>query len=99
MSEQYAGQGSWDSSERLVTTIVAAVADHTGRDVADLDPLYEVVDSEALAELFKPRPNGQPRDNGARVEFTYAGCEVLVTGSSDITVRPTDRAHHSAPTD
>lgn len=61
--------------------IVRAIADREGIDVTDLeppayDPLYAVVDPEALDDLFRTRS-----DDGsvnASVQFEYAGYDVLV---------------------
>lgn len=69
-----------------VPSIVEAVADVTGTDVTDLDPLYEAIDTDALIALldsmergdFYRGPDGRPApENG--VTFEYEGCTVRVT--------------------
>ena len=87
MGDEYTVQGGWDSHEQVVVTLVSAVADCTGRDVLDLDPLYEVVEPEAVEQLFKPRHGDQMRGDRGHIRLTYAGCDVFVT-NSEITVRP-----------
>lgn len=69
--------------------VVAAVATATGRrpfhstgtdDAEPLDPLYDVLDPDALDVLF--RPGGER----GRVSFTYCGREVSVEGRDAVTV-------------
>ena len=66
--------------------VVTAVAEETGVDPMELDPLYNVVDSDALNTLLRSH---EPGADGAllEVEFVFAGCEVRVT--SDGTVQAT----------
>lgn len=87
-----------DSSESIdeaVLTAVSAVtgADRTpqetdGNDTASpaLDPLYTVIDPDALEALFQPIADGPHRDGS--VQFRYAGCEVTVRSNGRIRVRP-----------
>lgn len=66
--------------------VVTAVAEETGTDPMELDPLFNVVDSDALNTLLSSHDAGS---DGAllEVEFTYAGCEVRV--ASDGTAQAT----------
>jgi len=76
-----------DQSERMVSAIVSGVAACTGRRVTDLPPLYDVVDSEALEQVFASPPRSRRHSNDGRFVFTYAGCEVTVDGDDELTVR------------
>lgn len=71
--------------------VIAAVADALDVDPLELPPLYDVVDPDALDQLFD---HGSPAGgNGpGRVVFTMADCEVVVhsDGSVDVTA-PVDR--------
>lgn len=80
------------SVERAVETettvserVVSAVADVTGTDPVELEPLYTAVDSDALDALFEHSPAGVDR-TPARLEFTYSGCTVEVIGDGRVRV-------------
>lgn len=66
--------------------MVTAVADTLGTDPLDLDPLYHVIDPDALNRLFQ-RSTGIPQPNG-RVIFTMADCTVVVHSTGEIDVTP-----------
>ena len=83
----YTVQIDHDQSERRVSAIVSGVAACTGRGVTDLPPLYDVVDPEALEQVFASPLGSRRRSNGERFVFTYAGCEVMVDGDDELTVR------------
>ena len=76
-----------DQSERMVSAIVSGVATCTGRGVTDLPPLYDVVDSEALEQVFTSPLGSRRRSNDERIVFTYAGCEIVIDGGDELTVR------------
>ena len=76
-----------DQSERMVSAVVSGVAACTGRGVTDLPPLYNVVDSEALEQVFASPLGSRHRSNDERIVFTYAGCEVMIDGDDELTVR------------
>lgn len=68
--------------------VVEAVADREGVDVTDLEPpafepLYTVVDPDALDAVFAPTHDGKRRTSGS-VTFEYEGYTVTV--NSDGTV-------------
>ena len=76
-----------DQSERMVSAIVSGVAACTGRGVTDLPPLYNVVDPEALEQMFTSPRGSRRRSNDERIVFTYAGCEIVIDGDNELTVR------------
>lgn len=61
-----------------------AVADRR-QAVEDQQPLYEVVDPDALDSLFEPCPGSER--SGGRVCFAYEGHEVVVRGGDEVVVR------------
>lgn len=58
--------------------VVSAVAELTGSAPDSIDPLYTVVDPDALDALFEA-------DRG-RVAFTYCGCDVDVSADGSVHV-------------
>jgi hypothetical protein len=77
------GGERWEVSERIVTEVAAV----EGVDPVDLPPLYSTVDPEALERLSTSASDDTP----VRVEFPYAGVDLLIEYSDDVTVtvRPT----------
>lgn len=69
--------------ERVTEAIVRAVADVTGRDPMDLQPLATAIDPDAVEALFPQSPGGDPRS----LTFHYAGCRVTVDREA-VTVEP-----------
>lgn len=84
-----AGLGSTDADdeESVATTVVSAVADAKGVDPLDLDPLYDVVDGDALEAMFAARDGSSDLE----VRFSMAGCEVVVRAGGSVTVTPPTR--------
>lgn len=68
-------------NQQVSTRILEAVADQRGVDPLELQPLYEVVDPEALEAVFSSTVVGGNR--GGRIEFTYAGCRITITAGAD----------------
>ena len=86
-TEPYTARIDHGQSERMVSAVVSGVAACTGREVTDLPPLYDVVDPEALEQVFASPPGFRRRSNDKRIVFTYAGCEIVIGGDDGLTVR------------
>lgn len=71
-------------SDRVIT----AVANTKGMNPMNLDPLYEVIEPDALNALYKRDELGRAR-SPERVEFTYCGCEVVIAGKNSVSVSAT----------
>jgi hypothetical protein len=71
-----------DAPSAVVVKAVAAVDD---RGVGELDPLFDVVDPEALDALFEPTRRGGQRDAGT-VAFPYHGYEIRVRADGTIEI-------------
>jgi hypothetical protein len=71
----------------MVSAIVSGVVACTDRGVTDLPPLYNVVDPEALEQVFTSPPGSRRRSNDERIVFTYAGCEIVIDGGDELTVQ------------
>ncbi|RQG98011.1 HalOD1 output domain-containing protein [Natrarchaeobius chitinivorans] len=82
--------------ESTTVTIVQEISDRDGVRPTDLEPpLYEVVDTEALDALF--RSSGDDTDTATvRLEFTYRGYTVSVTGPQEVEIEPTRRSAESS---
>lgn len=82
--ESKGSSGEW--SRTISERVVEEVASVAGVEPTALDvPLYAVVDTDALDNLFGDRSAGfggvEPR-----VEFVYSGYEVVVTGNGAVSV-------------
>lgn len=75
-----------EDSDGVAETIVSAISAITDTDPVEMDPIHEVVDVDALEDLFGPTAGGTPRSGGI-VSFSYAGCAVTVEGTDRVKVR------------
>ena len=77
--------------ERISVAVVTAVADVLDRDPKTIEPLYDVVDLEALDALFGPTgANSRPVDG--QVTFSLEGCDVAVYANGRVEVVAHGRA-------
>lgn len=67
----------------IIDTVIAEVADAKGVDPLELNPLYTSVDPDALQAIVEP-PN-----DVERVEFEYAGYEVVVEDENRVHLEST----------
>lgn len=81
----------WTGEEPVSDTVVKAVAAAESVCPAQLEPLYDHVDPEALDGLFEPTRTGT-RDSFGHTSFSYAGYLVTVHSDGEVTVRPWDGA-------
>ncbi|MFC5973117.1 HalOD1 output domain-containing protein [Halomarina salina] len=51
----------------------------------DRPPVYDVVDPDALNDLFAPRPDGTPRVEGT-ISFAYRDYEFVVDSDGEVLV-------------
>ena len=70
----------------ICETVVAAVAEATGVGPLELEPLYTVVDPDALNRLFAP--SSSTRSPFVEIRFSMAGCEVVVHCDGEVVVTP-----------
>lgn len=81
-------QPDYDAVSQRVVDAVAAARDV---DPLDVQPLYDVIDPDALEQLFTAT-HSSGRTDPARVVFTLDGCEVTVHSDGTIDVSaPNDR--------
>nr|WP_273742503.1 HalOD1 output domain-containing protein [Natrinema soli] len=74
---------SENSKNTPVFAVVSAVADAEDVDPVELPPLYEAIDPEALNDLCTSRSGSSV----GKVEFQYAGHDVVVRGTGEVEVQ------------
>lgn len=75
--------------------VVYAVAEHTGTDPQELTPLHDVVDPDALNQLFESNGSDGERTQG-RVTFDYCECTVTVSADGSVLVSWADQQSRPA---
>lgn len=78
-----------DEPGAISERVVEAVADETGTDPLELDPLYRAVDPDCLDRIFRGDRSVAGRD-ARRLEFTFGGCRVIVSGDGSVAVSSVD---------
>lgn len=85
-SNTYRFQRDEDSNTQTSTAVVTAVAEAVNSEPTELEPLEEKIDSDALDMFFDPDDGGGGREQGYRVSFPFAGCEVTIDNGGCIVV-------------
>lgn len=80
-TDTYHNQHNWEGSDSLCLTIVETVSAVTGQEPTAMEPLYSVIDPEALESLLSTA-----RGNNVHLSFAFEGCTVSVTGSGEVVV-------------
>lgn len=70
---------------QVTEMVVTSVAQATGVDPLELEPLYNVVDPDALESIFA---STDASSASLELSFTMEGCEVVVRGDGEVTVVP-----------
>ena len=83
-------RGSESDTRSLSKAVIEAIADREGVDVTEIEPpryepLYTVVDPEALDTLFAPTFAGKARGSGS-ISFQYAGYDVVVEADGQVSL-------------
>jgi hypothetical protein len=75
---------------KLSSRVIEALAAEEGVVPTELrDPLYDVIELEALDDLFSDRRDGSPRSEGL-VEFAYRNYQVTVHSGGRVDVTESD---------
>jgi hypothetical protein len=83
------------SNESVTSAVIRAVSAVEGRKPCSLQPLADVLDPDALDELFASRPGGRSR-SGGRISFIYSNCRVTIDNGEYLTLQPLEyRLHQS----
>ena len=75
----------WNDETSLSETVILGVASVIGKQPEAVEPLFTVVDPDALDSLFKPLSSEETRNRGS-VRFTFDGCLVTVTATGDVEI-------------
>jgi hypothetical protein len=70
-----------DPDETVAEGVIEATIEVANHEATSLDPLYSVIDPDALNALFRPGHSGNPQ-----VTFQYNGCEIQVTSDRNIVI-------------
>lgn len=81
----------WQGDESVTTVVSTGVAAITNTPPTELDPLFEILDPDALNQLFSST-NGPSRGDG-RVSFQFNDCTVIVDATGEIAISPTEDAN------
>lgn len=84
-------QYNWEATGGLTSAIVGAIAEVTGEDPGDMDPIYESVDPVDLENVLESMGNFNPHSYGS-VQFEHGGRFITVdtTGEIQVECRPDD---------
>lgn len=66
-------------------SIVEKVAAHKGIDPLQIEPIYDVIDPDALDAIVNSADSRD--DTPLQVEFEYSGCTICVTSGGDVDIR------------
>lgn len=81
-TDTYHSELRWEDANSLSLLIVEAVSAITGQEPTAIEPLYSVIDPEALESLLSSAQN-----SNMKVSFAFAGCTVGFTGG-ELVVEP-----------
>lgn len=84
---QILGHFPWLPDVDVGSTIVQALADRTGRDIVDLPPLYDAIDSDALSRLVTTATSREATPS-VMVQFGYAGHRIRITSDGIVGFQP-----------
>lgn len=89
----YKASHDWTNPESLSDSVSEAVAVALGADIGELEPLYTVIDPDALNQLFESVASTHRMEG--TVSFTFNGCTVRVSANGKIVVHspPGDAIH------
>lgn len=74
-------------NESVSTAVIRAVSAVSGREPGSLQPLTEVVDTDALDALFDPPSDDVQQTNG-RLAFNYSSCSITIDNGEFLTIEP-----------
>lgn len=89
-TQTYRLHHDWESDENLATVIIDAVAAITNTEPEDIGPLYEVIDLEALEQVFVPTPTRTRSHPTSQLSFSLTDCAVTVSSDGQIEIQLPD---------
>lgn len=91
-ADEYHAMHDWSGDEPLSFSVVRAVSMLAGEEPEALQPLYEVIDPDALDSLFTDRAGR----NGT-LSFSLDGYDVTIHADGSIVVERADAGYPSGP--
>lgn len=82
-TDTYHNQHNWEDGDSLNLAIVETISAVTGQEPTAMEPMYSVIDPEALESFLSTA-----RGNEVHLSFAYEGCTVSVTSSGEVVVEP-----------
>lgn len=76
----------------ISTEIVLAVSEITNTPPIEIEPMFEVIDPDALDDLYAPVDNAPLQRGGCSTFFRLHGCGVTVYPTGEVEIRPPDDA-------
>jgi len=76
-------QHDWQGSDSVCLAVVETVSAVTGTDPNSMQPLYSVLDADALDALLS-----SVRDGTVHTSFTFEGCSVTVASDGTVDAGP-----------
>ncbi|RDI73149.1 hypothetical protein DWB78_14420 [Halopelagius longus] len=73
-------------TESVTEAVVRAVSAEKERHPLEMEPLYSVIETDALDTLFASQTNGNRRMSNRKVAFRYSGCDIWVTENREVLV-------------
>ncbi|WP_227380251.1 HalOD1 output domain-containing protein [Haladaptatus halobius] len=87
-TETYYAQYDIENVDELTTSITRSVSAVTGDPPQEFGPLYDVIDPDALEDLFDKFRRNAPDHGGVYVTFKFASCEIAVSWDGEIQITP-----------
>lgn len=84
----YRAQYEWGSDDSLSAFVVDSVAAVTNASPTELEPLYGVVDPDALDKLYAPTYDRSLRRGDGCTTFAFGECTVTVYSDGTVEVEP-----------
>jgi hypothetical protein len=81
-------RSDWRGTASLSISVVETVGSVTGMEPLEMDPLHEVIDPDALNQLFEDSLGLQHSSSDRHVQLQYMGCTVTVYANGRMTVSP-----------
>ena len=80
----------WQSDEPVSTAIIRGIAALTNTPPTELDSLYDVVNSDALNQLYRPTAANSRQQDGGHAMFRVNDCDIVVYANAKIEISPPD---------
>jgi hypothetical protein len=87
-SKPFRTRHDWTDGDDIAASVIEAVAAVVGKQPTDIEPLYEVVDPDALEELLLSLRSSGKHDRCGAVTFVFNDCEIKVEASGTIWIEP-----------